>query len=217
MQIFARAIFFAVLLTGVFVASAKADTVYTFVGGTFNYATGVYTPGDQVTGYFVLSSSFVPVATNGPESVNSGIVSYSFTDGHQTLTQLNSVGSFYVGFNYKDGTPILPDYRRPNTQTGWYVSIKAPTSAILTEFDSSSTGDYTTAAGLGGCSGSIFSGTCSSLAVISDLVQIQAGFAGSWTMQVPEGGSTALFLFVGLAGLTFLSRFNGLKRATRGL
>src|SRR5258708_38023514 len=41
------------------------------------------------------------------QCVSSGIVSYSFTDGHQTLTQSNSTGSFQLGFN-ADGTPAPP-------------------------------------------------------------------------------------------------------------
>src|SRR5258707_1483588 len=203
MEMLARTILFAVLLAGVYDVSAEADTVYTFTGGTFNYATGVYTPGDQVTGSFALSSSFVPVAATAPQPVNSGVLSYSFTDGHQTLTQLNSVRTFSVGFNFTNRTPLLPNCCLGGPLTGWDVSIKTPTGGILTEFTSALSGDYTTAAGLG-CSGSVLSGTCASVAVISDLIPFQAGFHGTWTMQVPEEGSTALFLFVSFAVLTFL-------------
>src|SRR5258708_25555471 len=109
MEMLARTILFAVLLAGVYDVSAEADTVYTFTGGTFNYATGVYTPGDQVTGSFALSSSFVPVAATAPQPVNSGVLSYSFTDVHQTLTHLNSVRTFSVRFNFTHDTPILPN------------------------------------------------------------------------------------------------------------
>ncbi len=216
MQMLARTILFAVLLAGVYDASAEADTAYTFTGGTFNYVTGVYTPGDQVTGSFVLSSSFVPVAATFPQLVNSGVLSYSFTDGHQMLTQLNSVGTFSVGFNFTDGTPILPNCCLGGLLTGWDVSIQAPTGGILTEFSSASSRDYTTAAGL--CPNPLSTiPPCPSVAVISDLVPIQAGFPGTWTMQVPEAGSTALLLFIALAGVTILTRFSGLKRITRGL
>jgi hypothetical protein len=216
MHTFARTVFFAVLLTGIFLASAKADTVYTFVGGTFTYATGVYTPGDQVTGSFVLSSSFVPVAATFPQLVNSGVLSYSFTDGHQTLTQLNSVGQFFVGFNFANGTPILPNCCLGGPLSGWQVTIQTPTSGIVTEYFSALSGDFSTAAGLG-CSGSLFGGTCASSAVISNLIPAQFGDPGTWTMQVPEGGSTALLLFIGLAGLTILTRFSGLNRVTHAL
>jgi hypothetical protein len=208
MRTFARAVFFAVFLTGVFVASAKADTVYTYTGGTFTYATGVYVPGDQVTGTFTLSSSFVPALPSaGLQLVDSGVVSWSFTDGHQTLTQLNSTGSFYVGFS-SDGTPILPHYGLPYSPflgllNGWEVNLGTPTSRILTVFDTASSGDYTVWAGLG-CSN--HNQTCTSSAVITDLMGAPyAGFPGTWTIQVPEGGTTALFLFVGLAGLTILT------------
>ncbi len=222
MQAFVRAVFFAVLLTGVFVASAEADTVYTFTGGTFNYATGVYVPGDRVTGSFILSSSFVPVTLPGSNYIdpfqylNSGIVSYSFTDGHQTLTQSNSTGSFQFGFN-ADGTPAPPgNASSPYGQVNeWDVSISNNNG---TSYISAYLGnDFGTFAGLG-CS-NFSNSNCTSTAIINGGLAPPEmnGTSGTWTIDVPEGGAPALFLFIGLAGLAVLPRFNGIKRVTCGL
>jgi hypothetical protein len=222
MQMFARAVFFAVLLTGVFVASAEADTVYTYVGSTINFVTGVYQKGDQVTGTFTLSSSFVPAMLPGTNYIDpfqylqNAIVSYSFTDGHQTLTQSNSIGSFQFGFN-QDGTPAQPG--NSSSPFGdinqWDVILKnnMGTSLISVYLGT----DFATVAGLG-CS-NFSDSNCTSVAIINGGVAPPEmdGTSGTWTIDIPEGGSTVLFLFVGLAGLTILSRFSGLKRVTRRL
>ena len=148
MRAFARAIFFAVLLLGVFVASAKADTVYSYVGDTFRFVQGVYTQVDRITGSFVLSGSFVPVAVTGPQLVTSSVVSYNFTDGHQTLTQSNSTGTFRVGFF--NGTLVVPGTAGAN---GWWVvDLHTPTSGIVTD----SIGDYQMISWIGGAAPSAY-------------------------------------------------------------
>jgi hypothetical protein len=202
MRIFARTIFLAALFTGVLVDSSKADTVYTFVGDKFTFVQGIYLQGDLVTGSFVLSGSFVPCTAcgGGIQNVAIGVASYSFTDGHQTLTQSNSTGIFQVAFNL-DGTPIVPT----DPAEGWYVEIDTPTGEILTE--DVSHGDYQTHASTGNSYGEI----------LSLNRNLYPGSAGTWTLQVPEGGKTSLFLFIGLAGLTIITRFNGSKRFTRRL
>jgi hypothetical protein len=228
MRAFARGIFFAVLLIGVFVASAKADTVYRYVGDRFTFAQGVYSPGDRITGSFVLSDSFVPtVGLIGTEaqSVTNFVESYSFTDGHQTLTQSNSTGTFSMPFT-ADGTLVVP-----GSATGaigsphWSVYISTPTSGIET----ASPGDYLVTAWTGSaqpvsyCSGLppiCHIDPAGSTAIINGLGSGVSGLdvgglPGTWTVQtVPEGGTTALFL---LAGLSILTPFIGLKRISRGL
>jgi hypothetical protein len=225
MRTFARAISFAVLLTGVFVASAKADIVYNYVGDRFTFAQGVYSPGDRIIGSFVLSDTFVP--TLGllgvePQSVTTFVTSYSFTDGHQTLTQSNSTGTFDMPFT-TNGTLVVPGSNPtaigfPN----WSVYLSTPTSGIETV----SLGDYYITAWTGSihptsyCSGLppiCYIDPAGSTAIINGLgpSDIFGGSPGTWTLQmVPEGGTTALFL---LAGLTILTPFIGLKRVTRGL
>ena len=221
MRAFARGIFFAVLLIGVFVASAKADTVYSYVGDTFRFVQGVYTQVDRITGSFVLSGSFVPVAVTGPQLVTNGVVSYNFTDGHETLTQSNSTGTFRVGFF--NGTLVVPGTAGAN---GWWVvDLHTPTSGIVTD----SIGDYQMISWIGGATPSAYHACNSGTALCYDDPTISTdtilgldnrapGLPGTWTVQrVPEGGTTALFLFAGLACLTILPRFIGVKRATHEL
>jgi hypothetical protein len=210
---FARAVFFAVLLTSVFVTSVKADTLYTYVSDKFKFAQGVYAPGDQITGSFILSASFVPPQVTGPPSVTSGVLSYSFTDGHQTLNQSNSTGTFQVGFNW-GGTPVVPGTGGPNSW--WVVYIQTPTSGIQTLFG----GDYQMIAWIGAAKAPPICSTgptqCGidpsiSAAMINSLGpnDLVGGLPGTWTIQTPEGGSTALFLFAGIVGLLSWKRGSG--------
>ena len=205
MRIFTRCIFFAVLLVGVFVVLVKADTVYTYVGDKFTSLTGVYVQGDRVTGSFVLSGSYVfPDEGAGIYPVTIFVKSYSFTDGLQTWTQYNSTAAVYVGFS-PNGTPIVPT-DAAGVNSDWYVSITTPTGLILTEDYG---GDYQTYA----------STDNSSAEILSLNGYLYPGGPGTWSVQVPEGGTTALYLFAGLAGLTILRWSNGLKRVPlpRGL
>jgi len=200
MRTFAHVIFFAVLLTGVFAASAKADTLYTYVADTFTNVTGIYAVGDRVTGSFVLSSSYVfPNQGAGIYQIANFVTSYSFTDGHQTLTQTNSTADIQVGF-HTDGTSIVPT--GSDASSNWYVAITTSSGEVLTE-DLFGAG-WQTVASLGNSEGHILS---------IDQTKWPGG-PGTWSVQVPEGGTTALFL---LAGLTLLTPFIGLKRVTRGL
>jgi hypothetical protein len=208
MRTFARIVLFALLLMGVFVASADADSDYSYTGDTFTFVQGVYTPLDRIIGDFVLSSSFVPVTGVGPgiQTVTNGVVSYSFTDGHQTLTQDNSTATFQVAFN-PDGTPIVPGTDGAGVNGWWYVDIHTPTSEILTE---SLDGDYQTFA-------SIDDASMSRAIILSINGALYPGSPGTWTVQtVPEGGTTTLFLFANLASLAILAHFTGLKRVRRG-
>lgn len=204
MRTFARTITFVILLNGAFVASALADTVYTYVGDRFTSVTGLYSQGDRVTGSFVLSGSYVfPNDGAGIRTVTNFVTSYSFTDGHQTLTQANSTVAFVqVGFK-PDGTSVVPT-DAAGVNADWYLQITAPSGEILTEDFG---GDYQTVALLGNSEGHI----------LSINRNLWPGGPGTWCVQVPEGGTTALFLLAGLSGLTILWRFIGLKSATRGL
>jgi len=228
MRTFARGILCAPLLIAVFVTSAEADTVYSYVGDTFRFVQGVYTQADRITGSFVLSGSFVPVAVTGPQLVTNSVVSYNFTDGHQTLTQSNSTGTFRVGFN-PDGTPVVPGTGIPTGTQGpnswWVVYIQTPTSGIQTLFG----GDYQMIAWIGAANAPPICSTspqqCGldptiSAAMINGLGpnNLVGGLPGTWTLQsVPEGGTTALLFFAGLACVTILLRSIGVKRVTRGL
>ena len=66
------------------VASAQAAAVYQYSGLPFTNVTGVYTTADFVSGTITLAN---PLAANlSAASISASILSYSFSDGHQTLS-----------------------------------------------------------------------------------------------------------------------------------
>jgi hypothetical protein len=221
MRTFARTVCFTVLLTGVFVASAEADTVYTYTGDKFRYAQGAYLPGDRITGSFTLSDSFVPSMVNGAQPIS--FTNYSFTDGHQTLTQSNSTAIFDMSIN-GSGQIIIPGTPF-DIHTPWGFNIRTPTSGIW----ATNGGDYGMIAWMGSATRPGMCDTTpvticgvdptiSMAMIVGTGDQTVSGLPGTWTVQtVPEGGTTTLFLFAGLAGLTILTPFNGLKRVSRWL
>ena len=96
MRPFARAILpglFAALILG---PVAEADTMYSYIGDTFRAVSGVYTLADRITGSFTVADGFVPIPRQYVNDFTLGVVSYSFTDGHQTLTEANSEGHFLL-------------------------------------------------------------------------------------------------------------------------
>jgi hypothetical protein len=78
------------------IVAAEADTLYTYTGKNFTTVFGFYTTSDSfISGSFDLAT---PLGNNLPETVISPI-SFSFTDGHQTLTNTTPgvvIGSFSV-------------------------------------------------------------------------------------------------------------------------
>jgi hypothetical protein len=97
---------------------ADADTIYSYVGDTFRTVSGVYTLADRITGSFTVADGFVPVPRPYAYDFTPGVVSYSFTDGHQTLTEANSHGAFLLN---------------PCACSFWNVGLLgAPTSSIST-------------------------------------------------------------------------------------
>jgi hypothetical protein len=74
---------------------ARADTfTYTYTGNDFTTFSGPYTGSDKVTGTVVLSA---PLPANLPPTTDETalLVSYSFSDGVQTLTNLNSAADVF--------------------------------------------------------------------------------------------------------------------------
>ena len=209
---------------------AAADTLYTYTGATFYFFQGIYTPSDRITGNFVLSDSFVWVPGGGPQSVMTDVASYSFTDGYQTLTQDNSTADLRVAFDFATGAPLLPGVN----QAGWIVDIHSPTGGLQTSWVFN---EFQVEAWIGGpapspyhfCNGNAsrcYDDPTISTAISNSDGQISpvqppplppppgTGYRGSWTMEsvphvtkVPEGGTTALFLFAHLAGLVIATRF----------
>jgi len=109
-----------------------ANMMYSYVGDTFrsNVAeelTGVYTLADRITGWLIVTDGFVPRLTAYTQDVTPGLVSYSFTDGHQTLTQANSTGAFALAVH---------PYVAIDLNCCWSVFINTPTSGITTTMSS---------------------------------------------------------------------------------
>ena len=85
--------------------------------------TGVYQAGDRITGSFAVSSINT---VDPPNGCCTTILSYSFTDGHQTFTEGNSTASFLLGRGVLDGVA-------PNGQNvPWDISISTPAGFLRT-------------------------------------------------------------------------------------
>lgn len=90
---------FILILPLLFLAVASspvvADAVYTYTGHNFDTAVGAYITLDKVTGTFTVAN---PLPANLSSSdISADVLSYSFSDGVQTLTEANSaIVSFLV-------------------------------------------------------------------------------------------------------------------------
>jgi hypothetical protein len=98
MRTFARAVLPALLLALALASVAAADTMYSYIGDTFRTVSGVYTLADRITGSFTVRDGFTPMQRPGGANWLPGLLSYSFTDGHQVLTDANST-PFLISLN----------------------------------------------------------------------------------------------------------------------
>jgi hypothetical protein len=86
------AIVCAAALSAMLPASSRADTIYTYTGNVFVSASSPYTITDSVSGWIDLSA---PLGNSvGPLTITP--VSFSFSDGVQTITNNNAAS---VGFD----------------------------------------------------------------------------------------------------------------------
>ena len=175
MRMVARAIMPALLVTLIVTTIASADTIYSYTGDYFaprpyssSTLSGVYTTADRITGSFTVGDSFVPLLTQGGSAFTPGVVMYSFTDGHQTLINANSTGTFYL------------TYGNPNLTDMWSVDIRTATSWITSSLYYERH-DY---AGLDadnhGSNGGCFFDGC------------DGSHLGTWTVSVPEPATLVL-------------------------
>jgi len=104
----------------VFSAMAKADTLYSYTGNDFTYAESPYTTSDSITGSFTTS---VPLADD-LSLVTITPISYSFTDGVQTITDLtNTNPDPFFDISTDSSGNIIQWEIDPGTATGNFIQF----------------------------------------------------------------------------------------------
>ncbi|HYS17928.1 MAG TPA: archaeosortase/exosortase family protein [Candidatus Binatia bacterium] len=107
-----------ILLT---VGPAHADVMYSYVGDTFKSVSGAYTTAMRIEGYFVVPNLLTFESGSGQRS---DILTYSFSDGRQTLTQANSASLFILGW---DSDHV------PGQFTEWGIRLTSAVGTISTD------------------------------------------------------------------------------------
>jgi hypothetical protein len=116
-----------------------ADVIYTYTGADFSggpggcpsgscYAGAPYTPNSYITGSFTVLSPIVidPHVAMGAD-MTASVLSYSFSDGVQTLTSANSKPSIYIGYFSGDVPSAGP--------VGWDLSFSGLSgNSIVTNY-----------------------------------------------------------------------------------
>jgi hypothetical protein len=172
---------------------ARANTIdYTYTGNDFTLVQmvqGPYTTSDSVMGTIVLSA---PLPANLPSGTDESalLVSYSFSDGVQTLTNLDSHASFFLFGTSPSGAITLWNIIITNTPN---------LSEIATSNNTNFASDF----------GTIGSPTLG-------LNEARPGVWSGPVGAVPEPGTLSM-LFSGLLGLAMLvgvKRYRGNRLAT---
>ena len=168
---------------------AHADTIYTYTGdyfGTYTYngqqlqprVASVYTTADRITGSFTVADGFVPTRLVGGDAFTPGVLSYAFTDGNQTLTQANSIGTFNLFFDV-----FLNDV------TMWNIAIGAPTGGAINTWVFGDRQDYARLdANNWGANG-------------SDVGLADGSHRGTWTVTTVPEPMSLLLVAAGIGGV----------------
>jgi hypothetical protein len=115
--------------------NAHADTfTYTYTGTNFATVVSPYTTSDGVDGTVVLSAALPSNASFADESAL--LVSYSFTDGVQTLTNLNST---VLAFNFTTSAGAIVQWSVGFVDGTQEIATFVPGNNINGEFGGSTT------------------------------------------------------------------------------
>jgi hypothetical protein len=186
---FGTAIVFAAALIP---ASSRADVIYTYTGNVFTMVlpiaeTNPYTNTGSVTGYFELTAA---LGNNSNPSITP--VAFSFSDGVNTITNLNAASSTFV-INI-DSTGPPPG--NPTIVSNWYIFLTGSGYGTITTINDEATDE-----------------DC----VISGANQAcNYSSPGTWAVAAVPEPSTWAMLLIGFAGIGFMAyrrRQNGFALA----
>jgi len=151
----------------------NADTVYHYTGGTFTSVTGVYLRENRIQCDFTLSYNFQPKLQIGSQESNQGVTQWQCSDGHQTLTDENSVlATFKVGFSPQTGVALQP----VALDSWWEFEVRSESGRI---YSFEREGDWQVIAQLNGSIAEIYSNWQLPQAT-------KPGTPGKWTMERKE-------------------------------
>lgn len=96
----------------------RADTVYTYAGNNFTSVSGPYTTAMSVSGSFALASPFAADFSGGIAPL-----SFNFSDGVQTLTNLNTEPFSSIYIQTDANAQILR----------WEIALHTPSGSIISD------------------------------------------------------------------------------------
>jgi hypothetical protein len=132
MTTFVRGIIGVVFLAVLLVCSATAvhaQTTLCYTGNDFTATTSPYTTSDSVSGCVTLN---VPLASNTSADYSGDVTSYSFSDGVQDFTNLNSTLSL-LDFTTSPSDSITAWALGITSGPGSIISINAPSAFTFDE------------------------------------------------------------------------------------
>ena len=182
-------IVFAAALSAVLPTSSRADVVYTYTGNVFttvipNAVTNPYTSTDSVTGYFVLTAA---LGNNSDPSITP--VAFSFSDGVNTITNLNAASSTFVININSTGAPP----GNPTIVSNWYIFLTGSGyGTVTTIYDEATKEDC------------VISGANQACNYASP---------GTWAVAAVPEPSTWAMMLLGFAGIGFMAYRRKSKQA----